>query len=118
MTPIRNWQDPVIAVAGVALMASPWWLGFQNVEVAMLDALACGTLLLVTAVAASLGARPWQAWLEMATGLWVIASPWTLRFATRSEALVAAVVLGTVATLLAVSVLLLDGHVDEPRGQH
>ena len=77
-----NWQDCASLVLGVWLLLSPWALGFTGVDAALWNAVLFGVLIAVMAIMALIDFHEWEEWADMAIGLWLIASPWVLGFAT------------------------------------
>ena len=108
MKQAKHWQDPVSAVIGAWLIVSPWVLGFQGEVVAMVNAVVIGVALIAVALGAVLVPSAWEEWTEFALGLWLIASPWLLGFATLREAGPSAVIAGTVAAAFALWILWTD----------
>jgi hypothetical protein len=108
MKSIKHWQDVVSVAIGVWFAASPWVLGFQGHQSAMIGSLAAGLLLVGVALGATLAPRAWEEWTEGALGLWMMVSPWVLGFAALQAAMLNAVVCGVVVLLLALWVLTTD----------
>ena len=77
-----NWQDLFSLVLGVWLLLSPWRLQFTAIDGALWTAVLFGILIAVMAVMALVDFHEWEEWADMAIGLWLIASPWVLGFAT------------------------------------
>jgi len=105
---IKHWQDPVNAIVGVWLILAPWSLGFEAEKSAMANSVVVGLGLLAFALAAMFLPRAWEAWSELVLGLWLIASPWILKFNAISMARNAAIATGIVIVALAVWVLVAD----------
>ncbi|RUT31425.1 hypothetical protein EMQ25_11290 [Arsenicitalea aurantiaca] len=86
----RHWQDWLIAVVGVWLVLSNWVLAYTipGTAPAGADSLIFWNALLTGAIALLLGGmalaafRIWEEWADIAIGLWLIASPWVLGFAS------------------------------------
>lgn len=108
MKPIKHWQDPVNALVGACLIISPWALGYQGATEAMSNAVLIGLALVAVALGAILVPRAWEEWTELGLGLWLIASPWLLRFAGQADAKHSAVVAGVVVAALALWTLVSD----------
>ncbi|MGE5339304.1 MAG: SPW repeat protein [Gemmatimonadota bacterium] len=108
MTRMKHWQDALNAVLGIWLIVSAWVLGFQTETTAMANAVIVGVLLLAAALGAMFVPRAWEEWVELVLGLWLIASPWLLRFSTLPDARANAVLAGLVTAILAIWVLLID----------
>ena len=105
---IKHWQDPLNALLGVWLIVAPWALAYQAETAAMANSVVVGLGLLAFALAAIFLPRAWEEWSELVLGLWLIASPWVLKFNTISTSRNAAVATGIVIAALALWVLLAD----------
>jgi len=105
---LRHWQDVVNALVGLALMLSPWWLGFTDSMAATVNAVVIGLALIATALGAILVPRPWEEWTEAALGIWLIMSPWVLQYALERENRLVMVALGAVIVLIATWTLAVD----------
>lgn len=108
MKTVKHWQDPVNAVIGAWLALSPWALGFQAEQMAMVNAVVVGALLIAVGLGATFVPRAWEEWTEGALGIWLIVSPWVLAFAGLQVAMINAVAVGAAVTLLALWVLMSD----------
>jgi len=106
---MRHWQDPLVALIGFGLVASPWAAGYEGVAVASIGAIVVGAILALAGLTASFAPRPWQAWVDVASAAWLLASPWLLGFSWRADAAFIAEAGGLLVTLLSLSVLLQDG---------
>jgi hypothetical protein len=66
-------------ILGIVLFASPWLFKFaagpetQNAAVA-------GIVIIVLSLAALTAFAVWEEWLNLIVGLWLIVSPWVLKF--------------------------------------
>jgi hypothetical protein len=108
MKRVKHWQDPVNAALGAWLLVSPWVLGFQGVVIAALSMLAIGALLIVCNLGAISLPQAWEEWLDAVLGAALMIAPVLLGFDAVDRALLNALVVGGVVTLLAVWVLLTD----------
>lgn len=104
----KHWQDLVAALLGAWVVLSPWALGFQDVQAAMVNAVIIGLVLIAAALGAIFVPRAWEEWTECALGLWLVASPWVLGFSANRQAMLSAVVGGIAVTALALWTLLTD----------
>jgi hypothetical protein len=75
MIPPRYWQDPLSALAGVAVLVSPWLAGYAMVQPALANAVIVGACLLTGAIAAAAIGRPWAECGIVGLGAWLVASP-------------------------------------------
>ena len=101
MKRIKHWQDPVNAMLGGWLVASPWVLGFQGVTVAMVTTVAIGVLLVASSVGAMRLPAAWEEWLDASLGVLLMVAPALLGFDTVDAALTSALVTGAAVTVLA-----------------
>jgi uncharacterized membrane protein HdeD (DUF308 family) len=101
-TTVPDW---ISLVCGMLLFASPWALGFADDAAAAWTAWASGIVVGVLAIAAVSRFAPWEEWLQMLAGLWIIAAPWVVGFAAVTVAVAAFVVLGIVVALSSVAEL-------------
>ena len=108
MKHVRHWQDPVNALLGAWLVASPWVLGFQSVLVAAAVTSAIGALLVASSVEAMQVPQAWEEWLDVALGVALMLAPVLFGFNGVAPALQNALVTGGLVTVLAVWVLVTD----------
>ena len=108
MFQLKHWQDPVNGALGAWLLLSPWILGYNGEAAAMPNAVIVGIALVAAALGAMLLPRAWEEWTEAALGLWLMASPWVLRFNGNADAMLTAVITGLVVLVLAAWTLLTD----------
>jgi hypothetical protein len=108
MKQMKHWQDPVNALLGAWLILSPWAIGFADQQVAMANFVAVGALLVAAALGAIFVPQAWEEWVEVALGVWLVASPWVLGFADTALAMQNAVLAGLMVTILALWVLATD----------
>ena len=108
MKQIKHWQDPVNALVGAWLIASPWALSFQSDMNAMANAVIVGILLAATAAGAIFVPRAWEEWTETVLGVWLMIAPWVLGFSTLQTARISTVASGAVVAVLALWTLTTD----------
>ena len=102
---MKHWQDPVNALLGAWLLLSPWVVGFADERIAMFNFVAVGVLLIAAAIGAIVVPKAWEEWVEVALGVWLMASPWLLGFAGNMVAMQNALFCGLLVTVLALWVL-------------
>jgi hypothetical protein len=102
---MKHWQDPVNALLGAWLVLSPWAVGFADSTAATANAVLVGALLVAAALGAILVPKAWEEWVEVALGVWLIASPWLLGFAGIQAPMQNAIFSGLAVTILALWVL-------------
>ena len=108
MKQLKHWQDPVNALIGVWTIASPWIMNFAGDATLSYNATIVGMLLVAVALGATFVPRAWEEWSEAIIGVWMIVSPWVLRFAGQQDAKMTFVVTGVVVTALALWTLATD----------
>ena len=108
MRKVKHWQDPVNAILGAWLIASPWILGFQGVPAALLSTTAIGVLLNASSLGAMQFAQAWEEGLDALLGIALMLLPFLLGFDATRPALANALVVGGLVTLLALWVLVSD----------
>ena len=78
----RHWQDGGNLLLGVWLVASPWILGFTEIQYAPGNAYVLGVIIAVAAASALVAFQEWEEWVNITLGVWLIAMPWLLEFGT------------------------------------
>lgn len=77
-TPPKQWEDWLSWMLGIWLCLSPWILGYANESPALENATVVGFLLILTEVLTLSVFEPWEEWLNIALGSWLVAGPWLL----------------------------------------
>jgi hypothetical protein len=108
MKQMKHWQDPVNAVIGAWLIASPWVLGFQGNSAALSASLIIGMALIAAAVGAMWLPQAWEEWTEAALGVLMVISPWVLGYNSLAAAQTSAILSGLLVLVLAFWVLSTD----------
>jgi len=101
----RHWQDWADLLLGLAVLASPWLLNFSEVAPPMWNAVIVGAAIMVLSAFAIAHLEPWEEWLNIGLGLWLIVSSWVLDYGVAHKAIACHVGLGLLITLLAASEL-------------
>jgi len=101
MMTILRWQDWITLVAGIWLLISPWAMGYSGETVALANAVVLGIAIIVYSIVELSIPRDWEEWLMVIAGIWLIISPWVLRFSAQTRATWDSVIVGVVVTLLA-----------------
>ena len=96
----REWQDWCNLLLGVWLCLSPWVLRFAGDREATENAVAVGFLIIVAEVFTFSMLRVIEEWINVALGIWLVASVWMLEI-TAPPAKVNLVASGMVVALLA-----------------
>jgi uncharacterized membrane protein len=100
MTKLR-WQDGATLAAGIWLLISPWAVGYAGDSAAMGNAVIFGIAIIIYSGVELSVPRPWEEWLMMAAGVWLIIAPWVLVFGAETRAVWDSVIVGIVVLLLA-----------------
>ncbi|HZS69300.1 MAG TPA: SPW repeat protein [Burkholderiales bacterium] len=105
---MRRWQDWASFALGLWLAVSPWIADYAGQDAATANAAVCGLALALAAHYGFSCDHLSTEWLTLAGGLWLIASPFALGFATNHVATVNTVAVGLFVTLLSAWALELD----------
>ncbi|KAA9008773.1 SPW repeat domain-containing protein [Histidinibacterium aquaticum] len=106
-----NWQDWLIGVVGLWLIASPFMLPYgpaeveSNASAATWGFLAAGLLTIGVMALGLFEQREWQLWLGIALALCVIALPWVFGFTDAAALVWSAMASGVLIGLAAVGEL-------------
>jgi hypothetical protein len=99
----RRWQDWVTLVLGIWLFISPWALGFYaGMAAASWNFFIVGVAFVVFAVAALNLRTLWEEWVNLVLGIWMIVSPWVLRFNGTAAARDDSIIVGLIAAAMAI----------------
>ncbi|MBI3899667.1 MAG: SPW repeat protein [Gammaproteobacteria bacterium] len=80
----RRWQDGLILVLGIWLLISPFILGYADHMVAARNSYILGIGVAIFAIMALRDPRRWEEWVNLALGVWLIISPFVLRYSHNS----------------------------------
>jgi hypothetical protein len=106
----RRWQDHIAFIVGAWLIASPWALGSFSpdsvpIGIPAWNFLVCGIAIAVLGVAALASYRFWEEWVNLLIGIWLIASPWMLRYTENPLFVWNALICGVLLIVLGISAL-------------
>ena len=96
-----QWEDWVGIALGVWLLASPWVVGFSDHSAATMNALIMGTILVLEEMLELEVHESAEEWIDLVAGLWLVASPMVLGFASLTAATVNTVLVGLLTVLFA-----------------
>jgi hypothetical protein len=96
----RTWEDWIGMLLGVAIGLSPWFVGYQDDPVVMLNATAVGLVVLTLACFELVTLHRSEEVAGIACGLWLIASPFVFGYADGGALMALHVVLGAAVVLL------------------
>ncbi|SMF27794.1 SPW repeat-containing protein [Tistlia consotensis] len=103
----HRWQEWVNLVLGLWVVVSPWAVAqaIASAEgvgaAAMWDDYLVGIAVALLAAAALVAFQPWEDWLNLALGCWLLVSPWVLGFSSSAALMWNAVVVGALIVVFA-----------------
>lgn len=77
----EQWFDWCNLGLAVLLFISPWVFSFTTEAAAAQNAWAVAVIVGVFAIAAVVKFQPWEEWINVIAGIWLVLSPWLLGFA-------------------------------------
>ncbi|MDW6024121.1 SPW repeat protein [Mesorhizobium sp. BAC0120] len=101
LTEDRTAQDWINLVLAVLLFISPWVVGFGTDTHASWNAWIIGVVIAILSIATLSAFAEWEEWINFVLGLWLIVSPWVLRFAADTHAMWTHVILGILVAAVA-----------------
>jgi hypothetical protein len=78
----KQWEDWASWAFGIWLCISPWALEFDLDRVPTRNAVIVGFLIILAEVVTLSVFRPWEEWINVALGAWLVISPWVLGIAS------------------------------------
>ncbi len=109
---VKRWQDWGNLLLGAWLFISPWVMQYPaDIPNATWNAHILGAAIVVFSAFAVYMPRIWEEGINIALGVWMIVSPWVLRFALEREVTTNAVIVGALVTALAVGAMVHDKSV-------
>ncbi len=97
----RHLEDWLSAGMGCLIIISPWIAGGSDLQFAVLNAFVVGLAVISIAGLELSVVQRWEEWIELALGLWLTASPWTLGYDHLSSLTAMHVALGIAVAMLA-----------------
>jgi hypothetical protein len=108
-TKMKRWQDLGNIILGAWLFISPWVMNYViGMPAAAQNAYLLGLAIVIFAAVAIYIPRVWEEWINMALGIWLIVSPWVLKFNVERDVTANAVITGILVTALAAWAMLRD----------
>src|SRR5262245_33002046 len=101
LTEDRTVQDWINLVLAVCLFISPWVVGYVADTTPAWNAWIIGVVLAILSIATLSAFAEWEEWINFALGIWLIISPWVLRFAPDTNARWTQVILGILVAAVA-----------------
>jgi SPW repeat len=96
----KQWEDWASWAFGIWLCISPWALEFDLDRLPTRNAVIVGCLIILAEVVTLSVFRPWEEWINVVLGAWLVISPWVLGIAP-TAAKVNFVVIGALVIALA-----------------
>ncbi len=98
----------IVVLSGLWQIVAPYILDFSTEQAALWNAVICGVLLVVFAGVPLFGTQRWSqtviracCWLASLTGLWLLVSPFVLKYQAVVPAFWSAIVVGLLSLILA-----------------
>lgn len=82
----QHWQDWGNLVLGLWLFVSPWVLGYAGLRSAAWNSWIMGVVVAAVSVSALILFAPWQEWVNVIMGVWLLVAPWVMGFAGSENA--------------------------------
>jgi hypothetical protein len=97
-----RWQDWCNVVLGTWLFISPWVMQYPaDAPAAMWNSHILGVVVFVLAIIALYVPRLWEEGWSTVLGIWLIISPWVLRFSPHHDVTTNTVIVGILVAILA-----------------
>ena len=97
-----QWEDWLGIVLGAWMLVSPWVVGFSDHNAATMNALIMGSILVLEELLELNVHEMAEEWIDLVAGLWLLASPFALGFASLTAAAASTMVVGVLTVLFAV----------------
>jgi len=92
--------DVVNLILGAFLFLCPWIFHFSPGAESW-NAWASGAVIAILSIAALSAFAEWEEWLNLIVGLWVLVSPWALKFSGSTTAMRTDVIIGIIVAVIA-----------------
>jgi hypothetical protein len=114
---MKEWSNAKLCdvanlILGIIVFFSPWFFHFAT-GTETTNSLVLGIVIVLLSIAALAAFAVWEEWLNLIAGLWLIVSPWALKF-SGGTAMKVNVVIGIIVAVLAAIELFLM-HQTPPR---
>jgi SPW repeat len=105
----RAWEDWASMALGLVIVISPWLAQTPDNQVATVNAMTVGALVIFIGALELQFVRRWEEWCEFALGIWLVISPWVLGYSGLGTLTAMHVILGLLVAALALLELWQDG---------
>ncbi len=100
-----KWRNATVCdvanlILGAFLFLSPWIFHF-SAGVESWNAWAGGGVIAILSIAALSAFAEWEEWLNLIVGLWILISPWALKFSGSTDAMRTDVIVGLIVAVIA-----------------
>lgn len=96
----KHWEDWFSWLLGFWLLLSPWTLSYSDDTAALRNAVTMGFVLIFVQVVTLSAFRPWEEWVNVLIGIWLIVAPAVLNFISPAGT-ANSIIVGGVVLLLA-----------------
>jgi hypothetical protein len=97
----REWEDWASMGLGLVIVISPWLAQTPDNQVATVNAMTVGALVIFIGALELQFVRRWEEWCELALGVWLAISPWLLGYDALGTLTMMHVILGLLVAALA-----------------
>jgi len=97
---LTHWQDGGNLLLACWLFASPWLLGFSQIQTPAWNSFVVAIIIAVFAIAAMLSFARWEEWINVLVGVWLLISPWVLGYSAVQMATWNHVAIGVLVIIL------------------
>jgi hypothetical protein len=105
----KAWEDWASMALGLVIVISPWLAQTPGTQVATVNAMTIGALVIFIGALELQFVRRWEEWCEFALGVWLVISPWVLGYSGLGTLTAMHVILGVLVAALALLELWQDG---------
>jgi SPW repeat len=105
----KAWEDWASMALGLVIVISPWLAQTPGTQVATVNAMTIGALVIFIGALELQFVRRWEEWCEFALGVWLVISPWVLGYSGLATLTAMHVILGALVAALALLELWQDG---------
>ena len=100
-----KWRNAAVCdvanlILGAFLFLSPWIFHFSPGAESW-NAWVGGGVIVVLSIAALSAFAEWEEWLNLIVGLWLLVSPWALKFSGSTDAMRTDVIIGLIVAVIA-----------------
>ena len=105
----KAWEDWASMGLGLVIVISPWLAQTPGTQIATVNAMTVGALVIFIGALELQFVRRWEEWCEFALGVWLVISPWVLGYSALGTLTAMHVIIGVLVAALALLELWQDG---------